>query len=54
MNVENGKIKTVEGIDFERLNLQSRVEDARKLNLQIIAQKSLQKIPANLTKHAAI
>ena len=54
MNVENGKIKTVEGIDFERLNLQSRVEDARKLNLQIIAQKSLQKIPPNRTKQAAI
>ena len=54
MNVENGKIKTVEGIDFERLDPHKKVEDARKLNLRIIAQKSLQKIPANLTKHAAI
>ena len=54
MTVENGKIKTVEGIDFERVELHERVEDARKLNLQIIAQKSLQKIPPDLTKKAAI
>ena len=41
MNVENGKIRTVEGIDFERLDPHKKVEDARKLNLRIIAQKSL-------------
>ena len=37
MNVEHGKIRTVEGIDFERLDPHQKVEDARKLNLRIIA-----------------
>ena len=54
MSVENGKIRTVEGVDYKRLPSEDQKLPTRAFNSEIIVRLSLKKIPQNLSKKEAI